>query len=150
MMPTAWMKRGFTLAEVLTALVVVAVLTAVAVPLWHAHLLRVRRVDATQALLAVQTRQDQYFGRNARYADAAQLTQPAPGGLGLQNRSARGYYGISLTLNDDGLGYLVTARPAGREGQAEDSRCVEFTLDHNGRRRAQDSEGRDRSADCWH
>jgi len=142
--------RGFTLAEVLTALVVVAVLAAVAVPLWHAHLLRVRRVDATQALLAVQAQQDAYFGRNAHYADAAQLTQATPGGLGLANRSKHGYYDIVLVRDADGLGYLVTARAAPTVGQDGDSRCVEFSLDHNGQRRAQDSEGKDRSADCWH
>jgi type IV pilus assembly protein PilE len=150
MKPPSRNTSGFTLAEVLTALVVFAVLAAVAVPLWRAHLLRVRRVDATQALLAVQTQQDRYFGRNAHYADAGQLTQAAPGGLGLKETSAHGYYDVALSRNDDGLGYVVTARAAQRAGQSDDSRCVEFTLDHNGRRHAQDSEGKDRSADCWH
>jgi len=41
-------RRGFTVMELLTALVVIAVLAAVAVPLWRTHLLRVRS-DATEA-----------------------------------------------------------------------------------------------------
>jgi type IV pilus assembly protein PilE len=147
------MKRrrlpGFTLIELLTALVVVAVLTAVAVPLWRVHLLRVRRTEATTALIALQSAQDRYFGRHARYADATQLTRPAPEGLGLPTQSEHRYYDISLRTSDDGLGYLATARAARAAGQTDDTRCVEFTLDENNRRRALDAEGNDRSADCW-
>jgi len=135
-------RRGFTLAELLTVLVVLAVLAAVAVPLWHAHLLRVRRADATGALIALQAAQDQYFGRNARYADARQL--------GLRNVSAHDFYDLKIRVSDDGLAYLATARAAQRTGQDGDARCAEFTLDQNDRRRAVDAEGNDRSADCWH
>jgi prepilin-type N-terminal cleavage/methylation domain-containing protein len=67
-------QRGFTVAEILTALVVVAVLTAIAIPMWRAHVLRVHRAEARDALIALQSAQDGYFGRNARYATAAQLT----------------------------------------------------------------------------
>ena len=140
-------SRGVTLAELLTALVVVAVLTAVAVPLWRVHLLRVRREDGMAALLALQAAQDRYFGKFARYAAAEQLT--APDGLGLEARSARGYYDIDLETADGGLGYQARARATRGTGQADDTRCREFTLDHNNRRRAVDSEGNDRSADCW-
>jgi type IV pilus assembly protein PilE len=143
-------RSGFTLAELLTALVVVAVLAAVAVPLWRVHLLRVRRTEATAALIALQSAQDRHFGRHARYADAAQLTRAAPEGLGLQTHSAHGYYDLTLQTSDDGLGYRATARAAHAAGQAEDTRCAEFTLDQNNRRNAVDAAGNDRSADCWH
>ena len=142
--------RGVTLAELLTALVVVAVLGAVALPMFRNHLLRVQRADAVDALIAVQSGQDSYFGRNARYADGSQLSAASPAGLGLADRSKRGYYILELRSGADGLGYIVTARPAPQRGQSEDSRCVEFSLDQNGRRRALDSAGSDRSADCWH
>ena len=135
-------ERGFTLAEAVTALVVLAVLAAVAVPLWHAHLLRVRRADATGALIKLQAAEDQYFGRNARYADAANLKLAAT--------SAHDYYQVDVRISDDGLAYVATARAAPATGQEQDSRCVEFSLDENDRRRAVDAEGNDRSADCWH
>lgn len=136
------LPRGFTLAELVTALVVVAVLAAVAVPLWRAHLLRVRRADATGALIKLQAAQDQYFGRNARYADAAQLKLPSV--------STHNFYQVEVKISDDGLAYVATARAAPGTGQNEDSRCVEFSLDQNDRRRAVDAGGNDRSADCWH
>jgi type IV pilus assembly protein PilE len=141
--------HGFTLAELLTALVVVAVLAAVAVPLWRVHLLRVRRAEATTALIAIQTAQDRYFGRHARYAGAADLTRAVPEGLGQRTQSDGGHYELVLSTGDDGLGYIATARAARATGQSDDSRCTEFTLDQNNRRRAVDAEGNDRSADCW-
>jgi type IV pilus assembly protein PilE len=140
---------GFTAFEVLTALVVVGVLAAIAIPSWRSHLLKTRRGDAIAALIAVQKAQDQYFGRHARYAVATQLAVASPGGLGLGETSAHGYYGISLQTSADGLDYRATARALAREGQSVDARCAEFTIDHNGQRRATDAAGADRSADCW-
>jgi type IV pilus assembly protein PilE len=142
-------RHGFTVAEVLTALIVVAVLAAIAIPMWRNHLLRVQRTDAIDTLIALQTAQDDFFGRNARYADGARLAEPPPGGLGLGSRSKLGFYDIEVRASDDGLGYLSLARAVPGRGQADDTRCREFTLDHNGRRRAVDFEGKDRSADCW-
>ena len=49
--------RGFTLAEILTALVVVAVLTAIAIPMWRAHLVRVHRAEARDAFVADKRRE---------------------------------------------------------------------------------------------
>ena len=147
--PSIGRARGVTLAELVTVLVVLAVLTAIAIPTWQAHRLRVRRTEAIEALTAIQTAQDQFFGRNARYAGATSLAVPAPEGLGRSDRSANGHYRIELRTDQDGLGYQVTARPASDSGQSADTRCVEFSLDHNGRRRAADIDGADRSADCW-
>jgi type IV pilus assembly protein PilE len=142
--------RGFTLLEILTAAVVVAVLAAIAIPTWRTHLLRVQRADARDTLLALQAAQDHYFGRNARYANDAQLTAPGPVGLELSATSPHGLYSITLTTTADGLGYLATARAVRRAGQNADSRCALFSIDHVGQMRAADSSGADRSADCWH
>jgi type IV pilus assembly protein PilE len=142
-------SRGFTLSELLTALVVLVVLAAIAVPLWRNHLLRVRRSDATAALIAVQNAQDQYFGRNARYADGAQLTAAAPGGLGLKETSTHGFYHLEVHASADGLGFGAIARIIPQAGQAQDERCVQFSIDHIGLTRAVDAAGTDRSADCW-
>jgi type IV pilus assembly protein PilE len=140
---------GFTLLEALTALVIVGVLAAIAVPSWRSHLLKARRADAIAALIAVQKAQDQYFGRHARYAVATQLAVAPPDGLGLEATSANGLYGIALETSADGLDYRATARALTQQGQSADTRCAEFSIDHNGQRRATDAGGTDRSADCW-
>lgn len=140
---------GFTVLEALTALVVVGILAAIAIPSWRSHLLKSRRADAMAALLAVQKAQDEYFGRHARYASGARLEAAAPEGLGLRTTSAQGFYSIALATDDAGLEYRATARPISRAGQSGDARCAEFSIDHNGLRRASDDAGVDRSADCW-
>jgi type IV pilus assembly protein PilE len=140
---------GFTVLEALTALVIVGVLAAIAIPAWRSHLLRARRADAIATLIAVQKAQDQYFGRHARYAATNQLAVAPPAGLGLEATSANGLYGIALETSADGLDYRATARAFGRQGQSADTRCAEFSIDHNGQRRATDADGADRSADCW-
>ena len=147
--PVGGRARGFTMVEILTVVVVIAVLAAIAVPLWRVHLLRVRRADAIQALIAVQNAEDRYFGRQARYASGAQLTSPEPDGLGLASRTSHDYYDIDVR-SPDGLAFTATARASPAAGQAGDTRCVEFSIDQNGMRRAVDADGKDRSADCWH
>jgi type IV pilus assembly protein PilE len=142
-------QTGFTLSEVLTAMVVIAVLAAIAVPMWRTHLLRARRGDAGGALIAVQSAQDQFFGRHARYADGAQLTAKPPSGLGLKETSEHGFYRLDVRTSEDGLSYIARARVLPQAGQADDARCVELSIDHVGQRRAVDAEGVDRSGDCW-
>lgn len=141
--------KGFTLAEILTALVVIAVLTAIAIPAWRTHLLRVRRADATAALLALQAAQDRHFARHARYAATTLLEGAPPEGLGLTAISPQGHYDLTLDTDADGFAYRAYARPRAAQGQADDQRCAEFGIDQNGQRRATDAEGKDRSADCW-
>lgn len=148
-MPAPRRSRGFTLAEILTALIVVAVLVALAVPMWRNHQLRVHRAEGQAALIAAQAAQDKFFATHARYANGAEIPALAPAGLGLAPLSEHGFYRIEVSASADGLAYVATARVTAAQGQADDSRCVELSLDQNGRRRAVDTDGADRSADCW-
>ena len=134
--------RGFTLLEVLTALVVVGVLAAIAIPSWRSHLLRTRRAEAMNALLAVQRAEDEHFGRNGLYA-------AGPAALGLPATTEHGAYALQITTSDDGLAYVASARALAASGQADDARCAEFRIDHNGQRRAFGADGVERSPDCW-
>jgi type IV pilus assembly protein PilE len=136
--------------EILTALVVIAVLAAIAIPSWRTHLLRVRRAEARDALTKLQAAQDRWFGSHARYATAAQLTARAPDGLELAATTPGGLYAITLATSADGLSFLATARAIARAGQEGDDRCAVFSIDHVGQMSASDSAGADRSADCWH
>jgi len=147
--PHSSIARGFTLTEIVTALVVTLVLAAVAVVMWRSHLLRERRGDAVQALLALQTAEDQYFGQHARYADETQLAAAPPAGLGIKPKSQLGFYAITIRNSEDNLGYWATARAIPGADATQDSRCVEMRIDQNGRRFAIDAAGEDRSADCW-
>ena len=142
-------KYRFTIKEVLTAAVVLVVVAAIAVPMWRTHQLRVRRQDAIDTLRAVQTAQDEYFGKHARYADETGLRASAPQKLPDGGLSARGYYRLTVHKSSDDLTYSAVARVAPIEGEVADTRCVELRIDQNGRRFAVDADGVDRSADCW-
>src|SRR5688500_8557935 len=82
-----------TVAEVLTVVVTIVVLAAIAVPMWRTHELRIRRERAIDALLAVQAAQDQHFASHARYADESHL-QKEPG-------LRHGEYRITIETSDD-------------------------------------------------
>jgi type IV pilus assembly protein PilE len=142
------MKR-FTITEILTGLVVAVVIAAIAVPMYRTHQVRDRRQEATDALRAVQSAQDDYFGKHARYADEAQLRASAPKALSDKGLSARGYYQLTVGKSADDLTYSAIARVIPLEAGIADTRCVELRIDQNGRRFAVDADGVDRSADCW-
>jgi type IV pilus assembly protein PilE len=142
-------QRGVTLTEMLTGLVVLVVLAAITVTMWRSHELEVRRGDAREALLALQSAQDRYFGDHARYADETRLVAEPPEGLGINPVSRLGYFEVTARNSEDDLGYWAMARAIDREGQSPDPRCMELRIDQNGRRFAIDADGVDRSADCW-
>jgi len=139
--------RGVTLLEILTAIVVLAVLVAVAIPTWQRHILRTRRAEAKEMLSRVQIAQEQFFGRNARYATAEELSRPAPAGLELAAITRNTNYQLSLETAADGLAFSATARATA--AQSADEHCVTFTIDHVGMRTAANAAGADHSGDCW-
>lgn len=138
-MTTPRRQHGLTLIEILTALVALVVIAAVAVTLWHTRELRERRQAAMELLFAVQAAEDRHFGTHARYAALDQLDM---------DRHSAGY-SLELELTADGLGYVATARAVAAEGQRADARCAEMRLDQHGRRSALSAAGEDSSADCW-
>ena len=132
-------RFGITLVELLTFIVALVVIAAVAIPLWRVHELRAQRRLAMDALLAVQAAQDRHFGRHARYADGGALD------LALESR----HYSIDISRGADELTYVATARFTGGEESIADSRCAQLGIDQHGRRFAVDDSGEDTSADCW-
>jgi type IV pilus assembly protein PilE len=138
-----------TLIELATLAVALAVVAAIAVPLWQSHRLDERRAEARTMLEGLLKAQDAYFGAHSRYADGKALHAGLPHGPGLQGRSGGGHYEFDIELGADALSYVAIARGVRLEGERYDLRCHELRIDHQGRRMAADTEGRDTSADCW-
>ena len=63
-------KRGFTLVELMVVIVIVALLAAIAVPLYTNYVKDARRSEGAGALAAVATAQQTYYQRNGAYANA--------------------------------------------------------------------------------
>lgn len=61
-------RRGFTLAELLAVLVIVAILAAIAMPGYAAHVTRTRRVEAQAALVEAMQLEERYYNEHNAYA----------------------------------------------------------------------------------
>ena len=143
-------KRGFSLTELLVALAILALLTAAAVPLWQRQMERIRRLDATDALLRIAVAQERFHLENGRYASPGELAPAAPAGLGIAG-TERGYYSLELRALAGNANSGYEARAVARQPgtQAGDEQCRILALDSTGRRSAKTSEGENSSEDCW-
>ena len=139
-------QSGVTLIELLTVIVVLAVLSSIAVATYRRFTLRANRTDATTALLRIQVAQEKFFLQNNRYASgSAELTGAPPAGLGIGVSSAgvtpNGYYTVTLDAAD-ATHYTATATAAGTQNQ-DVAACQVFTLNEQGTRTPAEDSG------CW-
>lgn len=109
-------ERGFTIMEVMIAMVIVAICTAVAVPSYQAYYTKSRRTSAQALLLEIAQRQQQYL-LDAR-AYAADLTT-----LGVATPTiVSTYYTITMTVaSGPPATFTATATPKTGTTQASDS-----------------------------
>ncbi len=120
-------SSGFTLIEVMIAIVVVAILMAVALPAYQESIQKGRRSDAMSALMDAANRQEQYFLDYRTYtADMEDL------GFGDDPmESEEGHYTVDAAACGGGslaTCYELTATPVATSPQADDLRCTSFTL----------------------
>lgn len=140
--------RGFTLIELMIVVAVAAILAAVAVPSYRQYVMRANRADATAALLRLASAQERFYLQNNRYADADEMDDAPPAGLGIAG-TERGYYTLAIDSDDLALGYVVTATVVDGGPQDEDTQCAGFSVDQQGLRRAEDSGGDANTDTCW-
>jgi type IV pilus assembly protein PilE len=122
---------GFTLIELMIAVVIVALLASVALPSFLDSLRKSRRAEAFTALAAVQQAQERWRSNNASYSDnltaPPDATPPAPRGLGQAAVTPRGLYAIALS-NSGPAGYTVSAEAVAGSSQASDSACRKMAV----------------------
>jgi type IV pilus assembly protein PilE len=143
--------RGVTLVELLTVLVVIAILAAIAFPSYRSFVISSQRADARTALLQVQAAEEKFYLQNNRYSD------DVVGGLGLTGTSEHGLYTVRTDAGPpdpanpaaDPLvsGYVAKATPVAGKGQDQDAKCTGLTIDSVG---TKGSTGTATAAECWH
>ncbi|MFG6461161.1 type IV pilin protein [Roseateles sp. DXS20W] len=117
-------SRGFTLMELMIAVVVAGILAAVAYPSYTSFIARGRRADAMAALTSVVQAQERYRSNRTTYASST-----GSGGLDMERQLAAvsKYYDVSLEGIGESLsftnGYVAVAKPKRGSPQDGDKNC---------------------------
>jgi type IV pilus assembly protein PilE len=127
--------RGFSLTELLVAMVIASVLAAIAMPLYQQWMQQTRRTDAYNMLVEAANREARFFADNEIYT----ATLTTLGYAADPATSPEGFYQLTAALNANG--YTLTATPIGV--QASDTECGTLTYDSLG------SKGASGAGDCW-
>src|SRR5450631_3484822 len=97
-------SSGFTLVELMIALAIIAILAAIAVPMYSKQVQKSRRVDARTAVMDLAGREERFLSTSGSYATTwAQLgfaiggntTNPTPVGSGFYQLSAVPVAGVA-------------------------------------------------------
>ncbi|HYA65305.1 MAG TPA: type IV pilin protein [Burkholderiaceae bacterium] len=124
----AAVDRGFSLIELLIVMVIVAILTAVALPSYQNYILSTHRTDAKTALLDLAAREERYLSLNpAGYTSVAANLSYAAFPVTLFAGTTADYQ-LSVA-SATATSYLLQAVPQGT--QTNDT-CGAYTLDNLG------------------
>lgn len=122
-------SNGFTLIELMIAVVVLAILLALALPSFMDSIRKGRRSEAFSALSAVQQAQERYRGNNPTYASSTELAAVSAAAMVSPTRPG-GYYTLSVPVNT-ATSYVVTADGTG-SSQASDRNCAKLSVEISG------------------
>ncbi|HUP92020.1 MAG TPA: type IV pilin protein [Solimonas sp.] len=143
------MHKGFSLVELMIAMLVMAILTAIGMPTYRAYVTRANRAVAKSVLGEVQSRQESYLLDRKRYsASLVALGYPADAIYLLRNgetqsaADASAIYVVRLEAPLD-RSYAVAAAPL--NSQARDSACGTLRIKSTGKKEATGSNG----LKCW-
>ncbi len=128
-------QAGVTLIELMVVLVIVAILSAVALPSYTRHVANAQRAGAKAILMETAQYMERYYTTQGSYAGAAVTSAVAP-----KNASGAAVrYLIGFAATPDAAGFTVQAVPTG--AQAGDP-CGTLSLSSTGAQGAATS-------DCW-
>jgi type IV pilus assembly protein PilE len=151
-------QRGFTLLELMIVVVVIAILTAIALPNYTKYVQRTRRSDGQSALLNAQQAEEKFFYRCNRYGSMGEIYGTAaptcgdPFVAGTAVDSPQKYYSVAISNIPvaPAIGYTLSATP--QNAQANDP-CKVLSVDNTGLRKATGDANLSTDGDslrCWH
>jgi len=134
-------SQGFSLIELMIAVVIVGILAAIAIPMYSDYVTRSRRADGQATLMQVAQELERCYTQFSKYNDNS--CSVVNGGV-VSETSDQGFYGISASGgNLTESAFTLTATP--QNEQADDTDCTTLTLTHLGE---QSATGDDPDS-CW-
>jgi type IV pilus assembly protein PilE len=115
--------RGWTMLELVIALIILAILVALAIPAYNNQIIKARRADGHALLFEAAQREQQFFTANNTYTSTI-----GSGGLDMSATSQEGYYTLSVATT--ATTYTLTATRV--SPQTADTYCGNLTLTHQG------------------
>lgn len=138
-------SRGFTLIEILIALVIVGVLSAIAINNYTKSVQKSNRADAKTALTQLQAQEEAYRFSGTSYTTLANLPWATQMGLGTQSKNK--LYNLSITPAAPSSTFTITATATG--SQTKDTDCQTFSINYLGVQQAYNSGGTANTTSCW-
>lgn len=146
---------GFSLIELMVAVVVAAILLSIAIPSYLNNVRQSRRTDAKTALLDLAGREERYYNTNNAYTNLGANLGYGTSATPVSNMQVgSGYYQVTVTVPSPTVAapsYLIVAIPLTAD-QMKDTQCQEFTVDSTGKQAANtaiDGSGTDSTSTCW-
>jgi type IV pilus assembly protein PilE len=146
-------NSGFTLVELVIAMVIVSILAAIAIPSYSTYILKSHRTEAKTALLDIASLEERYFSTNNTYTQTPSDLGYS-GAAGTAFNVGSGYYTVLVSKTDatapttaipGGTPATYTMTATAINNQVNDTSCQTFTLNSTGNQGA--SPGT--SATCW-
>ena len=115
-------SAGFTLIELLISIVIVAILSAIAIPAYTDYVRRGRTADALASLASLRVALEQYYQDHRNYGADGKCGVAPPSGTD---------FSYTCASSEQGQAFLATARGNSARGMAD----FAYTIDHSGLRR---------------
>jgi type IV pilus assembly protein PilE len=112
-------NKGFTLIELMVAVLIIGILTAIALPNYTQYVMRGKVAQAFTTLSSAQYQMENYFQQNRNYGSGTTC------GIQIFTPASQ-YFTFSCALTNNGMNYTITAT-----GQGQLANFV-YTIDDSG------------------
>lgn len=142
--------KGFTFIELMVAVCIVAIITAVAIPSYMASVRKSHRADAKVNLNDIAVRMQRCFTSNSTFIGSPDYTCAVSDKLKTTDGVQSTYYKITVDNGMTATSYKLTAVPLTGSPQQKDIDCQSFTLDQSGKKQAfGGNPSGDTTDKCW-